>query len=70
MYKASAEVVSINPDDVKRRLKQNRFKTGLDIAKYTDFIRGKDREEYDNASSRYTQSLCCRNGYTGQQKLI
>ncbi len=36
---------------------QNRFKTGLDIARYTASIMRKDMAEYDADSSQYTQSL-------------
>jgi isocitrate lyase len=49
---------------------QNRFKTGLDIAKYTAAIMRKDMAEYDADSSLYTQSLGCWHGFIGQQKLI
>ena len=49
---------------------QNRFKTGLDIAKYTAAIMRKDMAEYDADSSQYTQSLGCWHGFIGQQKLI
>jgi isocitrate lyase len=38
---------------------QNRFKTGLDIAKYTAAIMRKDMAEYDANASKYTQSLGC-----------
>ncbi|MFT6389181.1 MAG: isocitrate lyase [Cellvibrionaceae bacterium] len=49
---------------------QNRFKTGLDIAKYTaDIMRG-DIEAYDKDPSQYTQSLGCWHGFIGQQKMI
>ena len=61
---------SINPEYVTRMRKQNRFKTGLDIAKYTASIMRKDMEEYDKDSSKYTQSLGCWHGFIGQQKLI
>ena len=61
---------SINPEYVTRMRKQNRFKTGLDIAKYTASIMRKDMEEYDQDSSKYTQSLGCWHGFIGQQKLI
>ena len=61
---------SINPEYVTRMRKQNRFKTGLDIAKYTASIMRKDMEEYDEDSSKYTQSLGCWHGFIGQQKLI
>ena len=61
---------SINPEYVTRMRKQNRFKTGIDIAKYTASIMRKDMEEYDEDSSKYTQSLGCWHGFIGQQKLI
>src|SRR5210317_1369983 len=61
---------SINPEYVARMRMQNRFKTGLDIAKYTAEIMRKDMDEYDRDSSKYTQSLGCWHGFIGQQKLI
>ena len=67
---SSSNWSSINPEYVTRMRKQNRFKTGLDIAKYTASIMRKDMEEYDKDSSRYTQSLGCWHGFIGQQKLI
>ena len=67
---SSSDWASINPEYVTRMRKQNRFKTGLDIAKYTASIMRKDMEEYDADSSKYTQSLGCWHGFIGQQKLI
>jgi isocitrate lyase len=67
---SSSDWSSINPEYVTRMRKQNRFKTGLDIAKYTASIMRKDMEEYDADSSKYTQSLGCWHGFIGQQKLI
>ena len=67
---SSSDWSSINPEYVTRMKKQNRFKTGLDIAKYTASIMRKDMEEYDADSSKYTQSLGCWHGFIGQQKLI
>ena len=61
---------SINPEYVARMRMQNRFKPGLDIAKYTASIMRKDMEEYDIDTSKYTQSLGCWHGFIGQQKLI
>jgi isocitrate lyase len=49
---------------------QNRFKTGLDIAKYTAKIMREDMDNYDKDSSQYTQSLGCWHGFIGQQKMI
>ena len=50
---------NINPEYVARMRLQNEFKTGLDIAKYTASIMRKDMDEYDNDTSKYTQSLGC-----------
>lgn len=61
---------NINPEFAARMIVQNRFKTGLDIAKYTAGIMRKDMAEYDADSSQYTQSLGCWHGFIGQQKMI
>lgn len=61
---------AINPEYVARLRAQNRFRTGLEIARYTaDIMRG-DMTEYDADSSLYTQSLGVWHGFIGQQKLI
>jgi len=61
---------AINPEYAARMKAQNRFKTGLDIAKYTAAIMRQDMAEYDADSSAYTQSLGCWHGFIGQQKMI
>jgi len=61
---------AINPEYAARMRAQNRFKTGLDVARYTAAIMRKDMAEYDADSSQYTQSLGCWHGFIGQQKLI
>ena len=61
---------AINPESIARMRAQNRFKTGLDIAKYTADIMRKDMDAYDADSSQYTQSLGCWHGFIGQQKMI
>ena len=61
---------SINPVFGARMRAQNRFKSGLEIAKYTAGIMRKDMAEYDLDVSKYTQSLGCWHGFIGQQKLI
>ena len=61
---------AINPDYVARMRLQNRFKTGLDVARYTAKIVREDMAAYDNDPSQYTQSLGCWHGFIGQQKLI
>ena len=60
----------INSESAARMRLQNRFKTGLDIAKYTAAIMRQDMNEYDADTSQYTQSLGCWHGFIGQQKLI
>ena len=67
---SSSNWSSISPEYVARMRMQNRFKTGLDIAKYTAGIMRKDMDEYDSDTSKYTQSLGCWHGFIGQQKLI
>ncbi|MDG0978664.1 MAG: isocitrate lyase [Halieaceae bacterium] len=61
---------AISPEYAARMAVQNRFRSGLDIARYTADIMRKDMAEYDADSSQYTQSLGCWHGFVGQQKLI
>ena len=61
---------AINAEYVTRMQLQNRFKTGLDIARYTADIMRKDMADYDADSSKYTQSLGCWHGFTAQQMLM
>lgn len=61
---------AINPESAARMRLQNRFKTGLDIARYTAGIMRRDMANYDADPSQYTQSLGCWHGFIGQQKLI
>ncbi len=60
----------ISAEGVARMRLQNRFKTGLDIARYTAALMRKDMAEYDKDSSKYTQSLGCWHGFVAQQKMI
>jgi isocitrate lyase len=61
---------TIQPESAARMITQNRFKTGLDIAKYTAAIMREDMVAYDADSSNYTQSLGCWHGFVAQQKMI
>ncbi|WP_251978372.1 isocitrate lyase [Salinicola avicenniae] len=61
---------NINPESVARMRAQNRFRTGLDIARYTADIMRRDMQRYDADPSCYTQSLGCWHGFVGQQKMI
>ncbi len=60
----------IDPEGVARMRLQNRFKTGLEIAKYTAGIMRTDMAAYDADPAHYTQSLGCWHGFVAQQKLI
>ncbi len=60
----------VDAEAVARLRAQNRFKTGLDIAKYTAAIMREDMAAYDADPAAYTQSLGCWHGFVGQQKLI
>ncbi|PNG27976.1 isocitrate lyase [Methylocella silvestris] len=60
----------IDPEAVARMRLQNRFQTGLDIARYTAAIMRKDMAAYDADSALYTQSLGVWHGFIAQQKMI
>ena len=61
---------AIDPENVARMKAQNRFRTGLDIARYTAKIMREDMARYDADPANYTQSLGCWHGFIGQQKMI
>jgi len=61
---------AIDPEYVARMRAQNRFRTGLDIARYTADIMRRDMAEYDRDPAVFTQSLGVWHGFIGQQKLI
>jgi isocitrate lyase len=61
---------AILPESVARMRLQNRFTTGLDIARYTAAIMRKDMAAYDADPANYTQSLGCWHGFIAQQKMI
>ena len=60
----------IDAEAVARMQLQNRFRTGLDIARYTARLMRADMAAYDADPANYTQSLGCWHGFIGQQKLI
>ncbi|HMO69687.1 MAG TPA: isocitrate lyase, partial [Novosphingobium sp.] len=60
----------IDAENVARMRLQNRFRTGLDIARYTAKIMRADMAAYDADPAAYTQSLGCWHGFIGQQKMI
>ncbi len=61
---------AIDPESAARMAIQNRFATGLDIARYTAGIMRADMAAYDADPAQYTQSLGCWHGFIAQQKLI
>jgi isocitrate lyase len=60
----------ISAEATARMKLQNRFNTGLDIARYTAKIMRDDMAAYDANPANYTQSLGCWHGFIAQQKLI
>jgi isocitrate lyase len=60
----------IGAEAVARMRLQNRFNTGLDIARYTAKIMREDMAAYDADPAQYTQSLGCWHGFIAQQKMI
>ena len=61
---------AIDAESTARMAIQNRFPTGLDIAKYTAKVMRADMEAYDADPANYTQSLGCWHGFIAQQKMI
>ena len=70
LLKGRSDWRAINPEYAVRMRLQNRFRTGLDIARYTADIMRADMAAYDNDSSAYTQSLGCWHGFTAQQMMM
>ena len=60
----------VDPEMAARMRAQNRFKTGLDIARHTAQIMREDMAAYDADPAQYTQSLGCWHGFVAQQKII
>jgi isocitrate lyase len=60
----------ISGESIARMRAQNKFKTGLDVARYTARIMRADMAAYDADPANYTQSLGCWHGFIAQQKMI
>ncbi|MBM3596332.1 MAG: isocitrate lyase, partial [Alphaproteobacteria bacterium] len=60
----------ISAENIARMRFQNRFQSGLNIARYTAKIMRADMAAYDADPANYTQSLGCWHGFIGQQKMI
>jgi len=67
---AGAPWSAIDAESAARMQLQNRFHTGLDIARYTAKIMRQDMDAYDADPAQYTQSLGCWHGFIAQQKMI
>lgn len=61
---------AIEAESIARMKIQNRFKSGVDIAKYNANIMKRDIAEYEKDPSKYTQSLGCWHGFVAQQVMI
>ena len=61
---------AISAESVARMRLQNRFQTGLDIARYTAGVMREDMAAYDADPAVYTQSLGAWHGFIAQQQMI
>ena len=60
----------INPESVARMRLQNRFLSGIDIARHTASVMRRDMAAYDVDPANYTQSLGAWHGFVAQQQMI
>ncbi|NBC88509.1 MAG: isocitrate lyase [Alphaproteobacteria bacterium] len=70
LVSANGNWKGIDPESAARMVIQNRFRTGLDIARSTAKTMREDMDAYDADPAQYTQSLGCWHGFIGQQKMI
>lgn len=61
---------TVDQRTIDRMRRQNRFKTGLDIARYNAKIMRRDMAAYDEDPTQYTQSLGAWHGFVAQQNMI
>jgi len=64
------ELSGIGAEAMTRMRLQNRFLTGLDIARHTAKVMRADMAAYDRDPGAYTQSLGCWHGFIAQQQII
>ena len=67
---AGAPWVGVDAESAARMQVQNRFRTGLDIARHTATIMRADMAAYDADPAAYTQSLGAWHGFIAQQEII
>src|ERR1700735_1727489 len=60
----------VTAEAVARMRLQNRFKTGLDVARYTAALMRADMAAYDADATKYTQSLGCWHAFLPPPHLI
>jgi isocitrate lyase len=60
----------ISAEAAARMRLQNRFLTGLDIARHTAAVMRRDMADYDRDPAQYTQSLGAWHGFVAQQEMI
>jgi len=65
-----ASWAAIDAESVARMQVQNRFRTGLDIARHTAAVMRADMAGYDADPAAYTQSLGAWHGFIAQQEII
>src|SRR5438105_11849868 len=70
LLKTKPTWTGVTAEAIARMRLQNRFKTGLDIARYTAALMRADMAAYDKDSSKYTQSLGVWHGFIAQQQMI
>ena len=63
-------MAGIDAEALTRMRLQNRFRSGLDIARHTAKVMRADMAAYDRDPAAYTQSLGCWHGFIAQQVLI
>ena len=63
-------MAGIDAEALTRMRLQNRFRSGLDIARHTAKVMRADMAAYDRDPAAYTQSLGCWHGFIAQQALI
>ena len=61
---------AIEAESIARMRVQNRFLSGIEIAKHNAEIMRRDIAEYEKDPSKYTQSLGCWHGFVAQQVMI
>src|SRR5258707_15071742 len=60
----------VNAEAVARMRLQNRFRTGLDVARYTAALMRADMAAYEAESTKYTPSVGCWAGFSAQPNAI